>query len=95
MHETQDQEMEAAFVALDVEKAFNTLGWDYLWEVLERMGLGDEFMKWVRLFYAQPVARVRTGNIVSRVIRIQRGTRQGCPSLHCYLHLPWSHWRCV
>ena len=75
----QDQEMDAALAALDIEKAFDMLGWDYLWEALERMGLGDEFLRWLCLLYVQPVARVTTGNIVSKVIRIKRGTKQGCP----------------
>ena len=44
MHETQDQVMEAVIVTLNTEKAFNTLGWDDLWEVLRRMGLGVDFL---------------------------------------------------
>ena len=34
MHSVQDSETAMAVAALDIEKAFDTLGRDYLWEVL-------------------------------------------------------------
>ena len=46
MHMILDQEMEAALVALDIEKTFDTLGWDYMRELLKRMGLGDKLVGW-------------------------------------------------
>ena len=68
-----------ALVALDIEKAFNTLGWSYLWEVLNRMGFGPKFLSWIKLLYDRPAARVRLGTALSKVIPIERGIRQGCP----------------
>ncbi|KAJ1082847.1 hypothetical protein NDU88_003012 [Pleurodeles waltl] len=55
----------AALVVLDMEKAFDLLSWEYLWEVMRRMGIGPDFLSWVRLLYTVPRARVRTGPIVS------------------------------
>lgn len=47
--------------------------------VLRRLGVGDIFLKLVSVLYNSPLARVRTGNMVSSPIHITRGTRQGCP----------------
>lgn len=69
----------AAVLSVDLEKAFDTVGWQYLFEVMRYMGLGEEWIRWVQLLYAAPTARVRTGRTVSREYGVFRGTRQGCP----------------
>ncbi|KAJ1181144.1 hypothetical protein NDU88_006354 [Pleurodeles waltl] len=65
LHETRDTAFPTALVALDMEKAFNTLPWEYLWEEMRQMVIGPVFLSWVRLLYTAPRARVRTGAIVS------------------------------
>ena len=34
-------------MSLDIEKAFDTLGWDYLRSVLESVGLGPNCSRWI------------------------------------------------
>ena len=63
-------------LSLDIEKAFDTLGWDYLQSVLEHFGLGPNCLRWIKLLYRAPRAR---GRPVSDGFDIQRGTREGCP----------------
>ncbi|KAJ1125109.1 hypothetical protein NDU88_003547 [Pleurodeles waltl] len=74
LHEIRGSVFPAALVALDMEKAFNMLSWEYLWEVMCRMGIGPVFLFWVRLLYTAPQARVRTGAIVSESFTIECGT---------------------
>lgn len=45
--------------SLDVEKAFDLVEWDYLWNVLHRFGFGPTLISWLRLLYSNPKARVR------------------------------------
>lgn len=47
--------------------------------VLRRAGVGDIFLQLVSVLYNSPLARVRTGSMVSPPLRITRGTHQGCP----------------
>lgn len=49
----------------DITKAFDTLQWTYLMEVLLKVGFGPNFCKWVRLLCTAPRARVRSGGVVS------------------------------
>lgn len=66
-------------MVLDVEKAFDTVEWHFVFSVLPRYGLGPHFIMLIKLLYNNPVVRVRTGHMVSQPIPVRRGTRQGCP----------------
>lgn len=69
----------AVVASLDAEKAFDSVEWLYLWEVLRGFGFGPVFVSWVRAVYRDPTARVRTGTVLSAPFSLSRGTRQGCP----------------
>lgn len=70
---------QAVVASLDAEKAFDSVEWKYLWEVLRRFGFGPVFISWVEAVYRSPTARVRTGAVLSPSFPLRRGTRQGCP----------------
>lgn len=72
-------ETKAASIFLDAEKAFDSVEWHFMWAVLECMGLGPIFIQLIRTLHADPSARIRIGSAVTPLIKISRGTRQGCP----------------
>ncbi len=69
----------SAVLSLDAMKAFYQLEWNYLWVVLEHLGLGLSFINMIKVLYANPAATVLTGAVCSNPFFIHRGTRQGCP----------------
>lgn len=71
-----------AVVALDAAKAFDSVEWGYLWECLRGFGFGPNFIKWVKLLYYAPSARVVVNGWTSDPFPLGRGTRQGCPLSH-------------
>lgn len=71
--------MGGVVASLDAEKAFDSVEWGYLWEILRRFGFGEKFIGWIQLLYDSPVARVRTGDQLSEPFPLHRGTRPDCP----------------
>lgn len=65
-------------LSVDIEKAFDSVEWPYLFRTLLEFRLGDPFVKWTELFYISATASVRTGAVISTACQVKRGTRQGC-----------------
>lgn len=71
-----EREGTRAILSLDTFMAFDSLEWHYLWQVLAEFG--PNFVKWIRILYRAPRAKVRINVKCSQLVR---GTRQGCPLL--------------
>ncbi|KAM4034650.1 uncharacterized protein ACNLHF_021315 [Anomaloglossus baeobatrachus] len=68
-----------ALVSLDAAKAFDSIEWPYLLEVLRAFGFGNNFTRWVKIIYKAPTANIQVCGGVSETFSLGRGTRQGCP----------------
>ena len=55
----------AVVLAIDLEKAFDSLEWGFLYATMEKFGLRGGFLNWTKLLYTSPVARVKTGGVIS------------------------------
>ena len=67
-------------LTIDFEKAFDSLNWDFLIEVLKYYNFGSSFIKWVQLMYTLPTAHIKNNGYISQSVDISRGIRQGCPA---------------
>jgi hypothetical protein len=47
--------------------------------VLDHFGFGKEFINWIRIIYAHPMASVVTNQEMSQSFRLFNCCRQGCP----------------
>nr|XP_014353709.1 PREDICTED: uncharacterized protein LOC102366391 [Latimeria chalumnae] len=66
-------------ISLDVEKAFDRVEWEFLFEVLRCMKFGEDLVAWIKLLYTNPLAQVLTNGVTSSSFPLTRGTRQGGP----------------
>merc|ERR1712131_405126 len=58
VHAAKDMPSSCSLLSVDAEKAFDYLIWDYLWIVLEHMGLGPHFIGLVKTLYNNHSAMV-------------------------------------
>ncbi|KAL4348556.1 hypothetical protein GQ457_17G007420 [Hibiscus cannabinus] len=63
----------------DFSKAYDTVDWKFLELIMERMGFGKRWRKWIRLCISTPSISVLVNGIPSKMFNIKRGLRQGCP----------------
>lgn len=61
-------------LSLDLQNAFDSLSWDYLFFTLERYGFGTNFLTTLKAFYSEPTAQLSVKGYSSQPINIHRGT---------------------
>ena len=66
-------------ICFDLEKAFDRIEHEYMLQVIEQIGLGKHFKRWVQIMYEKATSRVYVNGYMSGNIQIKRSVRQGCP----------------
>ena len=64
---------------LDFSKAFDTIEWPFISEVLKLFQFGDSFINMIRLCQVNSSSRVAQNGFLSNPIVLERGCRQGDP----------------
>ena len=71
-----NKEIYCAF--LDIEKAYDTVDREILWEILEKIGLTEHIRKIIKSMYRCTVATYNWNGIEIKGVKSSRGLRQGC-----------------
>ena len=69
--------MPGILIAIDFEKAFDCLSWDFMNLVLLKYNFGQNFIKWVNIFYTDVTSCMINNGHTSPYFNIARGVRQG------------------
>ena len=64
---------------VDFEKAFDSVDWNFMHNVLKAFGFGESIRKWIKLFYSDIKSSVLVNGCASAWFNIKRGCRQGDP----------------
>ena len=83
------KEIRGMLMQCDFLKAYDSISWEYLNEVIRAYGFGETFQKWMSVLYpirSHHSSRVNVNNFLSPSFQIERGIRQGCP-LSCLIWL--------
>jgi hypothetical protein len=68
----------AFFVKLDISKAFDSLSWAFLIEVMTALGFGQRWRDWISALLATSSSRVILNGIPGEKFRHARGCDKGC-----------------
>ena len=68
-----------AVLAADILEAFDSLKWEFIYQVLEKYGYGSYILHWIKTFCASPACRLTNNNFLSDSFAIHKGDRQRDP----------------
>ena len=83
---TDFDKLPAAVLLLDIEKAFDSVSHEFLFNVLEYSNFGKNFIQWVKTFYFSRKSYVMNNGFLTKSISMENGIFQGCP-IYPYLFL--------
>merc|ERR1711965_830911 len=78
----EEEDEEALFVFLDMEKAFDRCSWDFLIEGLEALNFDEKFVRFVKLAYNHqhpPSRQIYVNGYLGPRFPLGSGVAQGCP----------------
>ncbi len=70
---------EGLLVAIDFQKAFDSLQWNFMLKTLDFFKFGSSFKQWITMLYTLPVGKIKNNGYLSEEFTMSRGIRQGCP----------------
>ena len=76
---SNDNNIEACFIFLDREKAFDRVEHQFLYKALRTFGFGETFISWIKLLQANATTRVKVNGHLTVDIPLKRSARQGDP----------------
>ena len=76
---TETLDIDGVILFLDFKKAFDTVEWDFMINVLRKFGFKNDLISWVNTLYKNICSSVINNGWKSDFFEISRGIRQGCP----------------
>ena len=64
---------EGALIFLDQEKAFDRVEHDFLFKTMSAFGIGDSFINWLKVLYANATTRIKVNGFYTKPIPLTRG----------------------
>ena len=76
---TELNDLPGLLLLIDFEKAFDSVSWKFINEVLDFFNFGPSIKLWIKTFYTNISSSVSQNCFLSDFFQIQRGCRQGDP----------------
>ena len=68
-----------AVLSVDLQKAFDSLNWLFIFAMLRIYGFGDFLIRLIKMIYKEPKCCIINNNFLSSFFNVKRGVRQGDP----------------
>ena len=72
-----DSDLEAVFLKLDFKKAFDSVSWDFLFELLNARKFGQRWIDWIKVCLLSGTSFTLVNEKPGNYIKYRKGLRQG------------------
>lgn len=79
LHLTEERDIPGILLLIDFEKAFDSISWTFIEQVLTFFNFGDSIKHWIKTFYKNIKSAITQNCHLSDFFEVQRGCRQGDP----------------
>ncbi|XP_077868202.1 uncharacterized protein LOC144358040 [Saccoglossus kowalevskii] len=76
---TKEEKLSGILIAIDFEKAFDSLEWNYILHCLKMYNFGPSLIRWFDALYCNIECTVISNGLTTGYFTIERGIRQGDP----------------
>lgn len=71
--------LDGHFIKVDFPKAFDSIDWDFLFDILKARGFGSRWLGWIHCLLNTSKASILVNRSPNGYVRYQRGLKQGSP----------------
>ena len=79
LEQTERENIPGILLQLDFRKAFDTIEWQMIQQVLSIFNFGVSIKRWIETFYCNAESSVINNGFTTRQLKLSQGVRQGCP----------------
>ena len=79
IEKSEDDDYEGVIVSVDFQKCFDRISIDALLESMRYFQIHEEFVKWTKIIYTDPIACIINNGDFSEYFNIERSVKQGGP----------------
>ena len=79
MQFTEEKNIPGMLLMIDFEKAFDSVSWSFIDNILEFFNFGKNIRSWIKTLHTDITSAITQGGNLSKFFKIQRGCRQGDP----------------
>ena len=79
LEQTDLQNIPGILLQLDFSKAFDTIEWQMIQQVISIFNFGDSIKRWIGTFHCNTESSVLNNGFTTNLFKLSKGVRQGCP----------------
>ena len=79
LEQTKHQDIPGILLQLDFQRAFDTIEWKFIQNVIAFFNVGESIQQWISTFYSNIQSSVLNNGFSINYFALSRGVRQGCP----------------
>ena len=75
---SEKYETPGIILSLDIQKAFDTIEWNFMYKSIEKFNFGKNLINWIGILYKDANVVIKNNGYFTKKTFIERGLRQGC-----------------